>query len=123
MLADKQIPTIQFQSDEDLSSKKKIGFVVWVRTHYQNHQERWYKILRLTLPAMGLAAGVGLAIGALSSAPVAYTLGAGLLGLAWVQGGRVALRTSSNLKTKPPAAPVVIEDPRLTLVALPAGVF
>lgn len=41
---------------------------------------------------------------------------------AW-PGARVALRASSNLKPEAPDGPVVFEDPRLTLVALPAGVF
>ncbi len=97
-----------------------MGLIVWIRTHYQ---KRWYKILRWALTALGLAGGAGLALGALNSAPAAYALGAGLLGLAWFQGGRVALRTSSDLKTEASAVPVVVEDPRLTLVALPAGLF
>ncbi len=97
-----------------------MGFIVWIRTHYQ---KRWYKTLRWVFPALGLAGGAGVALGALNSAPVAYALGAGLLGLAWYQGGRVALRTSSDLKTEASAVPVVVEDPRLTLVALPAGLF
>jgi formylglycine-generating enzyme required for sulfatase activity len=118
--ADEKVPNLHYQSDDAVSTPKGIGIIVWIRTHYQKH---WYEILRWALPALGLAGGAGLALGALSSAPVAYALGAGLLGLAWVQGGRVALRTSSNLQTKLPAAPVIFEDPRLTLVALPAGVF